>query len=128
MVNAAGSSVTPLTTSASSTGLTHLLRVLKNRGVQCLYFSNAHPSHEIQRVEQTWKQLGGAFIRMQHISGTGYAAVQLSPLDEDLDATLQKALSCQGPVLLHARVDPHCTPTPQLERVEALDVMWRHSE
>jgi acetolactate synthase-1/2/3 large subunit len=58
----------------------------------------------------------------------GVPALQLSPLDEDLDATLQKALSCQGPVLLHARVDPHCAPTPQLDRVEALDVMWRRSE
>jgi thiamine pyrophosphate-dependent acetolactate synthase large subunit-like protein len=75
MVNAPNPPVTPLNTSASPTGLTSLLRALKNRGVQRLYFSRADPPHEIQRFEQTWKQLGGDFIRTQHIAGAGYAAL-----------------------------------------------------
>jgi hypothetical protein len=41
-----------------------------------------------------------------------------------LDATLRRVLHDQGPALLHARIDPHCAPTPQVARDEALDVMW----
>jgi thiamine pyrophosphate-dependent acetolactate synthase large subunit-like protein len=40
----------------------------------------------------------------------GVPSVQLFRLDEDLDATLQRVLRCQGPALLHARIDPHCAP------------------
>ena len=76
--------------------------------------SNKETEDSPTKSELCFQQLAKAY---------GVPSVQLFRLDKDLDATLQRVLRCQGPALLHAHIDPHCAPTPQVARDEALDVM-----
>ncbi len=68
------------------------------------------------RSELCFQQLAKAY---------GVPAVHLLRVDEDLDATLRRFLRDPGPALVHARIDPHCSPTPQVARDASLHVMWR---
>ncbi|MBW2713870.1 MAG: hypothetical protein JRC77_08980, partial [Deltaproteobacteria bacterium] len=64
-------------------------------------------------------------LNFQELAGAyGVPWYELSTSDEDLDGTLRRALSEKGPGLFYVRIDTGCSPTPQVARDEALEVMW----